>query len=185
MIDKKTLDLFKNISKNIAPPPSLTISQWADNYRKLSSESSAEPGQWNTDRAPYQREIMDAISDPVTEKVIVMASSQVGKSEIILNTIGYYIDYDPAPMLYLLPTKELAESISKDRLSPMFRDCESLALKIGEEKAKDSNNTILHKKFSGGHITLVGSNAPANLSSRPIRILLADEIDRFPITAGQ
>lgn len=185
MIDKKTLDLFKNISKNIAPPPSLTISQWADNYRKLSSESSAEPGQWNTDRAPYQRDIMDAISDPVTEKVIVMASSQVGKSEIILNTIGYYIDYDPAPMLYLLPTKELAESISKDRLSPMFRDCESLAFKIGDEKAKDSNNTILHKKFSGGHITLVGSNAPANLSSRPIRILLADEIDRFPITAGQ
>ena len=47
----------------LKPPPELTLSQWADRYRMLSAESSAEPGRWHTDKAPYQREIMDAIGN--------------------------------------------------------------------------------------------------------------------------
>jgi len=64
----------------LAPPPSLTISEWADAKRRLSSEASAEPGQWRTSRAAYQRGIMDAISDPAIETVVVMSSAQVGKA---------------------------------------------------------------------------------------------------------
>ncbi len=76
------------------PPPNLKISDWADNYRKLSPESSAEAGQWRTDRASYQKEIMDVFNDPDIQRIVVMTSSQVGKTEIILNTIGYYVDQD-------------------------------------------------------------------------------------------
>ena len=83
------------------PPPDLTISEWADSNRQISPEASAEFGQWKTDRAPYQREIMNAISDELTERVIVMSSAQVGKTEIILNVIGYYIDKEPSPILVL------------------------------------------------------------------------------------
>ena len=99
-----------------APPPNLTISQWADRYRKLSSESSSEPGQWHTDRAEYQREIMDAVSDASVETVVIKSSSQIGKSEIGLNMVGYHIDQDPAPMMVVLPTERDAESWS-DRKS--------------------------------------------------------------------
>lgn len=126
-IDYKTIKLFRDIAKVVAPPPILTVSQWADRYRKLSAESSAEPGQWNTDRAPYQREIMDAINDPECEEIVIMSSAQVGKTELILNIIGYFIAYDPAPMLVVQPTvKPMAEDFSKDRLSPMIRDTPSL-----------------------------------------------------------
>ena len=76
-IDFKTVKLFREIAQIVAPPPILTVSQWADRYRKLSAESAAEPGQWNTDRAPYQREILDAVNDPACEEVVIMSSAQV------------------------------------------------------------------------------------------------------------
>lgn len=180
----KTHSMFKGLAKTIAPPPKLKVSEWADSYRKLSKESSAEAGQWRTDRAPYQREIMDAVNDPNAEAVIVMSSSQVGKSEILNNIIGYYIDYDPSPMLLMQPTLEMAQSYSKDRLAPMIRDTPELAKKVGDSRSRDGDNTMLHKKFPGGHITMVGANSPAGLASRPIRIVLADEVDRFPASAG-
>ena len=166
------------------PPPDLTISSWVDSNRQISPEASAEFGQWKTDRAPYQREIMNAISDELIERVIVMSSAQVGKTEIILNVIGYYIDKEPSPILVLQPTLEMGEAFSKDRLAPMIRDTPCLTGKIKDPRARDSGNTLLHKTFSGGHITIAGANSPAGLASRPIRILLCDEVDRYPESAG-
>lgn len=179
-----TEGLFREIAQVVAPPPELTVSEWADLYRRLSSESSAEPGQWRTDRAPYQREIMDAINDPAVETVVVMTSAQVGKTEILLNIIGYHIDYDPAPIMVMQPTLQMAQAFSKDRLAPMLRDTPALRGKVADARSRDSGNTVLHKTFPGGHITMVGANSPSGLASRPIRILLADEVDRFPASAA-
>ena len=184
MTNKKTLDLFQKISKVWAPPPKLTVSQWADRYRKLSTEASAEPGQWHTDRAPYQREIMNAINDPETEEVVIKSSSQIGKTEIELNIIGYYIHLDPCPIMVILPNvKPMAEDWSRDRLTPMIRDTEVLAERMSGTKS-NKGNSVLHKKFPGGQIVIAGANSAASLASRPMRILLCDEVDRFPASAG-
>ncbi len=180
----KTTKLFSRIVKSVAPPPKITVSEWADLYRKLSPENSAEPGQWRTDRAPYQREIMDAVTDPRVEKVVVMTSSQVGKSEILNNIIGYYIDVDPAPILLIQPTIEIAQDYSKRRITPMVKDTEILSGKVADSKTRDLNNTILMKVFPGGFLAMGGANSPAGLASRPIRILLCDEVDRYPSSAG-
>lgn len=160
------------------------MSQWADATRKLSSEASAEPGQWDTSRAEYQRGIMDAFSDPLTEQIVVMSSAQVGKTEILNNVLGYHINYDPAPILVLQPTLEMGQTWSKDRLAPMLRDTPAIGSRVSEVKGKDSGNTILHKSFPGGHVTVAGANSPASLASRPIRLLLCDEVDRYPRSAG-
>lgn len=181
----KTLKLFGDIAKVLSPPPVLTVSQWADRYRRLSAESAAEPGQWNTARAPYQREIMDAVNDPMCEHIIIMSSAQVGKTEVLLNIIGYYIDYDPAPILVVQPTvKPMAEDFSKDRLAAMIRDTPALSRKVHDVKSRASGNTILHKIFPGGHVTIGGANSASSLASRPIRIVLMDEVDRYPASAG-
>ena len=175
-----------NVQKNNLwlPPPDVTISEWADEFRRIPPEASAEPGQWRTSRAEYQREIMNAISDPFTERVVVMTAAQVGKTEILLNTIGYFIDQEPGPILCLNPTLEMGEAFSKDRLAPMIRDTPALQGKIKDPRSRDSGNTLRHKKFAGGHITIAGANSPASLASRPIRILLCDEVDRYPVSAG-
>ncbi|QKS73166.1 phage terminase large subunit family protein [Paenalkalicoccus suaedae] len=183
-IQKQTKKLFAKLAKIVAPPPELSVSEWADLYRKLSSEASAEPGQWRTERAPYQKEIMDAINDPKTEEIVVMSSAQVGKTEIILNTVAYHVDYDPAPIMIIQPTVDLANTFSKTRLAPMLRDTPALKNKVADAKSRDSSNTIREKAFPGGVIMMVGANSPTGLSSRPVRILLADEVDRFPVSAG-
>jgi phage terminase large subunit GpA-like protein len=167
------------------PPPKLTVSQWADKTRQLSSEASAEPGQWDTSRAEYQREIMDAFNDPSAEDVVMMSSAQVGKTEILNNVVGYYIDHDPCPILVVQPNeKPMGEAWSKDRLAPMLRDTPALKAKVSAVKSRDSGNTIFHKVFPGGQLSVAGANAPAGLASRPKRVILYDEVDRYPASAG-
>jgi phage terminase large subunit GpA-like protein len=128
--------------------------------------------------------MMDAISDPRIEQVVFMTSAQVGKTEIINNICAYHISQDPAPMLVVQPTLEMAKSWSQERLSPMIRDTESLAVLIADPRTRDSGNTMLHKLFPGGHISIAGANSPVGLASRPIRIVLCDEVDRYPVSAG-
>lgn len=167
-----------------APPPILTVSQWADRFRRLSPEASAEPGQWITSRAEYQRGFMDAINDPAIETIVAMWSAQSGKTEGLNNMIGYFIHQDPSPMLIVQPTEQMAEAWSKDRLAPMLRDTPCLRGKVKDPRSRDSGNTLLHKQFPGGHITAIGANAPASLAGRPIRIVFGDEVDRYPVSAG-
>ncbi len=117
--------------------------------------------------------------------VVYIACSQGGgKTEILLNAAGYYIDHEPSPILVVEPNVEMAEGLSKDRLAPMVRGTPALAGKIAEARSRDSGNTIRHKEFPGGHITLVGSNSAAGLAMRPIRVLLFDEVDRYAPSAG-
>lgn len=169
----------------LRPPPKLTVSAWSDRERYLSSESSAEPGRWRTDRVPYLREVMDAISDPAVQRVVVAKASQIGYTDSVLgNTCGYYIDQDPAPILIIQPTLDMAETWSKDRLAPMLRDTPALAGKVRDPRSRDSDNTLRQKVFPGGRLTIIGANAPAGLSARPIRIVIGDEIDRWPLSAG-
>ena len=160
------------------------MSQWADQNRRLSPEASSEPGTWVTDRAPYQRGMMDAVNEPGVSEVVYMTSSQIGKTEILNNIIGYFAHQDPSPMLLIQPTLDMAETWSKDRLAPMIRDTDALTDLFGDPRSRDSNNTLLHKKFPGGHITMAGANSPSSLASRPIRIVLLDEEDRYPHSAG-
>ena len=175
---------MKRALEVLRPPPELTISDWADQNRRLSSEASSEPGQWRTSRAEYQRGIMETISDAGVESVVIMSSSQVGKTEMLNNSVAYHIDQDPAPIMVVMPTERDAETWSKDRFSPMARDTPCLTGKIADPKSRDGNNKILHKRFPGGHLTIVGANAPSGLASRPIRLLMCDEVDRYPFSAG-
>jgi phage terminase large subunit GpA-like protein len=169
----------------LEPPPKQTVSEWADANRRLSPEASAEPGEWRTDRAPYQKGILDALSpNSPYERVVFMSSSQVGKSECLNSFIGYIIDRDPGPTLVVLPRVEDGEAWSKDRLAPMLRDTPCLRGKVADVRSRDSNNRILHKRFPGGSITIAGANSPAGLAMRPIRYVLLDEVDRYPASAG-
>jgi phage terminase large subunit GpA-like protein len=150
----------------------------------LSPESSPEPGRWNTERTPYLRDIMDALNDARVETIVFIKSSQVGASESLLNMMGYLIDYDTCPVLSILPTLQLAMDFSKDRLAAMIRDTPALRGKVSDAKSRDGDNTKLRKKFPGGYIVLAGANSPSSLASRPIRVVLCDEVDRYPVSAG-
>lgn len=173
------------VHTHFAPVPKLSLSEWSDRYRVLSRETSAEPGQWRTSRVPYLKGIMDAISDSTVERIILFKAAQVGFTEVTLNAVAYYMDQDPASILVVQPNVEpMAKYWSKSRLSPMIRDCPRLRGKLQPAKSRDAGNTILEKAYPGGEISIAGANSAASLASRPIRILILDEIDKYKLSPG-
>lgn len=174
--------LGATLAQAISPPPDLSVSQWADAKRVLSGKASAEPGPWRTERAEYTREIMDAFSDPQVSTVAFMAASQLGKTEILLNILGYLIDVDPCPVGVAVPNTNLVKDFSKARLTPMLDACPSLTEKVAPAKSRDSDNTLRQKGFKGGVLYLLSAESSADLSGRPVRIAIADEVDRMEDT---
>ena len=169
--------------RNFKPPEKLTVAEWADKYRRLPA-TAAESGPWRTSRTPYLREPMEAFSDPKVHHIVMVAASQVGKSEMELNIIGYIIDQDPGSILFVQPTLDDARKFSRLRIAPMIQDSKRLKAKVADVKAKDSGNTMLQKSFPGGMLTITGSNSASALASTPARYILGDERDRWAASAG-
>ncbi len=168
-------------SEGIRPDPQITVSEWADRYRRLPQKSSAEPGPWRTSRTPYLREIMDSLSATSTvEEVVFMKGAQIGGSEAILNCLGYLIDHSPGPAMIVQPTVELAQRFSKQRIAPLVDDTPRLAGKVAEALSRNANNSMLAKEFMGGVLIITGANSAVGLRSMPARWLLLDEIDGYP-----
>lgn len=181
-IPPKTIHLMQNILAEVAPPPLMTVSQWADEFRQIPAEYGADPGKWVSKN--YQVPIMDAFTAKGVTKVVAMLGAQLGKSEILFNLLGRFIHLDPCPMLMVQPTVEDSKDFSKERLTPTVAMTPVLADRIHEQKSRNGDNTILKKLFPGGYLSLVGSNAPSGLAKRSIRVLVCDEVDRFAPSAG-
>jgi phage terminase large subunit GpA-like protein len=167
--------------EGLRPDLDLTVSQWSDMYRMLSSKASAEPGPWRTDRTPYLKEIMDCMSaNNTTQKVVFMAGAQLGKTEAINNVVGYMIAQAPGPALFVQPTIEMAKRLSKQRLESLINETPCLAERIGPARSRDSGNTMFSKEYPGGILLLTGANSATGLRSAPCRWVLLDEVDAFP-----
>jgi phage terminase large subunit GpA-like protein len=161
------------------------MSKWAEDDRVV-SPPSPRPGPWQNSVVPYGAVIMDTISSGRYTDITVIAPSQSAKSELcILNPIGYYTAQEPSSILVIQPNvKPMAEAFSKERIAPMFRDSPRLRDKLKDPRSRDSNNTVLTKNFPGGNLAIVGANSPAGLATRPVRVVLCDELDRWDDSAG-
>ena len=175
-------DLEKKAYAAFLPPKKLTLSAWADKYAYLSVESSAEGGRWRT--LPYQKGIMDAVTDPNIEQISVMKSARVGYSKILNHIIAYHIHNDPCSIMIVQPTIDDATGYSKEEIAPMLRDTKCLQGLVSDAKAKDGQNTLLQKLFPGGNLTLVGANSPRGFRRVSRRVVLFDETDGYPASAG-
>ncbi len=166
----------------LRPEQPLTVSEWSDRYRRLSSKASAEPGPWRTNRTPYLREPMDCLSTTSNvQRVVMMFAAQTGKTESGANWLGYVIDHAPGPMLLVQPTVEMAKRLSKQRLESLVTETPCLAAKIAPSRSRDSGNTMFAKEFPGGMMLLTGANSATGLRSTPCRYIFCDEVDAFPL----
>ena len=169
------------------PDPRLTVSEWADTHRYLSPRASAEPGRYRTDRTPYMRAIMDALSPThPARRIVVMKSAQVGFTEGGNNWIGYVIHHAPGPMLAVQPTVELGQAL----FAPAYRsaDCrEPGVCGSGSSRPapRDAGNTVLSKEFPAGLLIITGANSAVGLRSMPARYLFLDEVDAYPPSADE
>ena len=168
-------------AEGLTPDPWLSVSEWADRHRMLSSKAAAEPGRWRTRRTPYLKAIMDCLSptSPV-ERVVFMKGAQIGGSECGNNWIGYVIHHAPGPMMAVSPTVEMAKRNSKQRIDPLIEESPVLAERIAPARSRDAGNTILAKEFRGGVLVMTGANSAVGLRSMPVRYLFLDEVDGYP-----
>lgn len=173
------VDWFPEELKAFKPPERYTVSEWADNFRVLTSVS-AEPGRWRTNRTPYLKEPMDRFTDPLIEKIVLCFGAQLGKTETELNMIGYALDQTSSPTMMVYPTDTIAKFASDKRVQPMIKSVKSINDKF------DENSKLLELDFNNGnYMVLVGANSPSSLSSRSIKYLFFDEIDKYPAFAGK
>jgi phage terminase large subunit GpA-like protein len=177
-----TQQLMRDVRREaLAPPPKLLISDFAANEIIVTSGPRAGM-RWSNDFAPYQRGIMDALLEPGVEFVAVMGSSQWGKTACATNVVAYFIAHDPCPALVVLPTVDpMAREFAKNRLGTVIEASPILRDRVATTHARDHHgSTTLMKVFPGGALSIGGANSAASLSARSVRLLVLDEIERFP-----
>jgi len=165
----------------LAPDPTLTVSEWSDRHRILSSRGASEAGPYRTARTPFMRKIMDALSpsDPA-RRVVFMKAAQVGATEGGNNWIGFCMHRAPGPFLAVQPTVDMAKRLSQQRIEPLIEDSPALRELVLPSRSRDSGNTILAKRFPGGQLILAGANSAVGLRSMPARWVFCDEVDAYP-----
>lgn len=170
----------------IAPRARLSVSQWADLHRWISSKQSGEPGRWRTDRNPELREIMDAFSlDNGVREIWVMKSSQRGVTEATVNVIGYYMEHAPCPLMLLMPTEQERDKWKAQKLNPMLLETEVIRDLLGGLKSRDAANRADMIDFPGGILFLAGGNSPNSYAQKSARVVIVDDFDRFPAEIGE
>jgi terminase, large subunit len=165
----------------LRPPPRLDLSTWADAKFVLPA-GDANAGRWHT--LPYQRGILDAISDSTIERVTVMKSARVGYTKSFCAAVGYFIEHDPCNILIVQPTLEDARKHSKEDIAPMLAEVPALQGLVVEAKSRDPGNTVLEKQFRGGSLSLIGANSPRGFRRTSRRVVIFDEVDGYPVSAG-
>ena len=170
----------------LKPDPLLTVSEWADRYRMLSSRAAAEPGRYRTRRTPYMKEIMDALSPGhPAQRVVFMKAAQVGATEAGNCFLGFIIHQAPGPALAVQPTVELAKRNSRQRIDPLIEESPALRDKVKPARSRDAGNTMLSKEFAGGILIMTGANSAVGLRSTPARYIFLDEVDAYPASADE
>lgn len=160
----------------LKPPENITVSEWAEAHRILTSKASNIAGSWRNSVTPYLVGIMDEFNNWETEEIVFVKPSQVGATETEINMLGYIIDQDPAPTMVVYPADDLARSVRKNRIIPAIMDAKTLRTKYDDRNSGDNELQFRNDMY----IALVGSNSPGDLASRPIRFLFLDEIDKYP-----
>lgn len=172
----------REIAAIMRPRPRMNVPDWADTYRHLSASVGAVGGPWQTHRVEVARGPLMAVTEPGVKLITAMTSTQTMKTELLLNTIGYFAHLDPAPILLLQPKDEMADAFSKERFSPMVASSPVLRDLVGDSKTRTSDDTVKYKKFPGGFLVMSSAGSPTNMAMRAIRVTLLDEIDKYETT---
>lgn len=172
-------------ARAVRPRERLTVSQWADNHRILTSKQSGEAGRWRTARNPMLRDIMNDLSahSPVRE-VVVMKSSQVGVTEMSVNWIGYIIEHAHYPAMVLMPSLESRDTWKAQKLNPLLTDTPVVRDIIGGIRSRDAANSKDMIDYPGGILFLAGGNSPNSYAQKSVRFLMMDDLDRFSAHIG-
>jgi hypothetical protein len=157
-------------------PPRMTVTEWCEQNLYLTSLQTDTPGRYSTRLTPYNREVLEDMNNPNVESETLCFGAQTGKTMTMMACLAWVLVNNPRPSIWVMPNKDLASAFSETRLQPLFEECEELMSRRHPDRHKYKK---LQMEFIGAVITLIGSNSPANLASRPAGVLIMDETDKF------
>lgn len=167
-------------AKSVRPPPVLRLSEWAQENVRLPAETSAVSGRYRPWK--YQRLILDAIGDPLVERVTMVKATRTGFTRMLVTALAADAANDPCPVMLLMPTDDDCRGIVVDEIDPTFRESPSLAglMAIGRF---DGRNTLTQRRMlGGGSLKILAARSPRNLRRHTVRKLYCDEVDAMEIT---
>lgn len=179
--------IFARLARGIRPRRAMTVSEWADANRVVSTKQGSKPGPWVTDNNPPLREPMDAMSDRSgVHDVVAMWPIQFGKTELALNAIGYTMDHAPAPLMVCLPGEVTLNKWTAQKLQPMIDETPAVRRALTSVSSREAANSRQFKDFAGGQLYVEHAGSPARLKSTTVRKLVVDEVDEFAasLTSG-
>lgn len=172
--------LYTQAARSIAPRKPLTVSEWADSNRVLSSKASSIPGRWVTDRNPLLREPMDCMSArSMVQEIVCIFPIQFGKSEFETNVIGYTMCENPGPIMVVLPGEVSQDKFINQKLNPLLEETNACAEALTSTNSRNSSNTRGFKDFAGGQLYIEHAGNSKRLKSTSAKLVLADEFDSF------
>lgn len=172
-------DLLLSYISSLQPPKNVLTSQFVEEFIYLPQEGSSEPGKFRNSRVPYLIQIMDSLDRADVHTVVFRASTQVTKTSLGINYLLKTMLTDPSPMMLLLPNEQMAKSVLKDRVVTTIKASPELRKLMEGDKRAVSTTQI---RFPGGSLYAVSAKSADNLRSRPIKVILADEVDSFEQT---
>jgi phage terminase large subunit GpA-like protein len=180
--------VFGAMARAFAPRAQLSVSAWAAANRIVSAESgSRHPGPWRNERAPHLVEIMDALgpADPA-EDVVVVASAQVGKTEVGINWFGYIVAAQPGPMILVLPSHDESKKYVRTKLQPAIDETPALRRAVLEVTDRsERGSTAAFKKFRGGFAQITFAGSSKGLQMLTAQYTIGDEVSEWPAEAGE
>jgi phage terminase large subunit GpA-like protein len=162
---------FKSV---ISPRPRLSIPEWVEKYRVLGPPSE-EQGPMRMDRTPYLRPVLDALSPKSKiQKVVFMKPAQIAGTEAALSVAGFYTSYRPSSVMLVMADEDTAQYMMRERIVKMFRNSRGLKRLVQWDTSTQRDLRL----FNGSYMTVGWSSSVARLASRPIQVVIFDEVDK-------
>lgn len=174
-------DIRRAALRGLIPPPRLRLSDWIEANIALPEGVSAQPGPvrlW-----PFQREIADAIGDPLVERVTLVKPVRVGFTTLLTSAVASFVANEPAPILCLLPAEADCRDYVVSDIEPIFAASKAVADALADDREEGERNTLLSRRFPGGSLKVVAAKAPRNLRRHNVRVLFIDEADGMEATS--
>lgn len=165
--------VLSRVRLSLLPPAKLRLSEWIEREIRLPDGVSSLPGPvrlW-----PFQRDIADAIGDPLIERVTLVKPVRVGFTTLLTSAVASFVANDPAPILSLLPTEADCRDYIVSDIEPTFSASPLVARALSEDES--GRNTLMSRRFPGGSLKVVAAKAPRNLRRHNVRVLFMDEVD--------
>lgn len=165
---------------NLVPPPDMLPSEWAEQNISI-AVGNAVPGPIRFMSAPYQKGMLDAMKEPGINRISLKLGAQLGKTTILQCVMGYHIAHDPKSMIAVQPTEGDMRTFLETKARPMFEANPSISSKMAKQRGRDGANNSRIISYLGGWLMMSWAQSPRTLRGRSAPVLLADEIDGYPM----